>query len=390
MHNHGPASGAGALWSVALACGVALGALAGVSAARAEGGEEHLIGTFTIRPPAGAEAAQGGGASASGASLAGTGASATTAGSSTFGPGTFGPGTLGPGRLGPGRLGPGALGPASPSAEPTVSATEQLGAALALFASGDRSGGQRQLEHLVARWPASGEATQARKVLAELYRQPATSVVTAAPRTETPAPATVAAVPAGPAPQSAPQANAAAVTPPSVPPARGGVDGWVVKVQRDAGLERRFIMEVGDRVFFGLASAELGSRARAVLAAQARWLEANPTLSAVIEGHADEPGSDEDNRALAQTRAEAVRARLLEEGVAPDRLKAVGLGRSQRLAQCDEPECAAQNRRVVTAILAGEGGRRPPPLGALPTRPESGAVRAFGPAAHAIVPVASR
>lgn len=240
---------------------------------------------------------------------------------------------------------------APPVAQAAGTAADQLGSAVALFAAGDRVAGQRALEQLVVRFPDSAEAVHARKTLGDLYRQQ--SAASAQPVAAQPV-----AVQAG--------ASVGLVQPPAAPQVGPShtIDGWVAKVQRDAGLERRFIMEVGDRVFFSLGSADLGSRARAVLTAQARWLNANPALTAVIEGHADEPGSDDANRDVAQKRADAVRNRLVEEGVAPDRLKAVGLGRTQRVSQCDDPDCAAQNRRVVTALA--QSGRAPSPLGALP------------------------
>ena len=45
-----------------------------------------------------------------------------------------------------------------------------------------------------------------------------------------------------------------------------------------AALEEQFITEAGDRVFFSAGSAELGSRARGVLQAQARFIKLRPDL----------------------------------------------------------------------------------------------------------------
>lgn len=287
--------------------------------AMADEPEEVLIGTFNVR-------------AAPAASVAATTPSADPA----------------PSAAAPPVSAPSAATP-TPAAAETVHRTtpaDQLGAALGLFAAGDRGGGQRALEVLVADWPRSAEAGHARRTLAELYRQE--------PVAATPAAATA-------------HATAPAIS-----------EGWTAVVRRDAGLDRRFILEAGDRVFFGLGSADLGARARTVLTTQARWLEARPTIFAVIEGHADEPGSEAENLAVSQKRAEAVRDRLIEEGVGPDRVRAMGLGRSQRLAECDEPECAAQNRRVVTAIYSPEGsGAAPPasPLSALPPPTDKGQPR---------------
>jgi outer membrane protein OmpA-like peptidoglycan-associated protein len=129
----------------------------------------------------------------------------------------------------------------------------------------------------------------------------------------------------------------------------------VVATPRSVGgrLEDSFMLEAGDRVFFAPRSTELGSRARTVLAAQARWLKRNAGLSAVVEGHADDPALDADGLdRLGAERAQAVYLRLIEEGVPADRLAIAPLGRSRPVANCDTPDCAAQNRRAVTVLTA--------------------------------------
>ncbi|MEI9901565.1 MAG: OmpA family protein, partial [Hyphomicrobium sp.] len=79
-----------------------------------------------------------------------------------------------------------------------------------------------------------------------------------------------------------------------------------------------------------------------------RWHE----FEAAIEGHSDEPGSEQENVELSQQRAEAVRQRLIEEGVEPNRIAVVPLGRSVRVATCADTDCRAQNRRAVTLVFA--------------------------------------
>ena len=76
-----------------------------------------------------------------------------------------------------------------------------------------------------------------------------------------------------------------------------------------------------------------------------------------IEGHADDRGPPEHNTRLSEGRAEAVAQRLRELGIAPERLTTVARGKRQPLANCADDICAAQNRRVVTAL----SGTRPLP-----------------------------
>jgi len=120
-----------------------------------------------------------------------------------------------------------------------------------------------------------------------------------------------------------------------------------------AGVGRDFRMSVGDRVFFADRSAELSSRARAAIDAQAQWLKRKPGLSITVEGHADDSGTSDDNMALSRQRADAVRYRLIELGVGTERIRVSAFGRNQTVADCTGVQCAAQNRRAITVVSPG-------------------------------------
>jgi peptidoglycan-associated lipoprotein len=131
-----------------------------------------------------------------------------------------------------------------------------------------------------------------------------------------------------------------------------------------AGMPGDFQALVGDRVFFSEGSAELGARARKALAAQAVWLAHHPAVRVTIEGHADDPGGDD--TILSGHRAEAVRQRLIEAGIAPERIRTVAYGRRYLIATCADPRCGPQNRRAVTVVgwptaAIDSGGLRPRP-----------------------------
>jgi peptidoglycan-associated lipoprotein len=111
-----------------------------------------------------------------------------------------------------------------------------------------------------------------------------------------------------------------------------------------------FQSQVGDRVFFSEASADLGSRGRVALEAQAVWLARHPKVSVIIEGHADDNGADTHNLEVSEQRAETVRRRLIQMGVSPERIRTVAYGRARPIADCPAPACTAQNRRAVTVI----------------------------------------
>jgi OOP family OmpA-OmpF porin len=71
-----------------------------------------------------------------------------------------------------------------------------------------------------------------------------------------------------------------------------------------------------------------------------------PDAHVEISGHTDAVGSDETNMQLSQRRAEAVSDYLVRAGIPPDRLNAVGYGKTRPIASNDTEEGRAQNRRI--------------------------------------------
>lgn len=112
---------------------------------------------------------------------------------------------------------------------------------------------------------------------------------------------------------------------------------------------------VGDRVLFAVDTFTLDGEARAVLLAQSRWLMENPEFTAVIEGHADERGTQEYNFRLGERRANSVMQFLISQGIDESRLRTISYGKERPLEICSEESCYRQNRRAVTVIAAGAG-----------------------------------
>ncbi len=117
-----------------------------------------------------------------------------------------------------------------------------------------------------------------------------------------------------------------------------------------AGSEEDFIINVGRRTYFAKDSVTLDATAKRTLDAQAVWLSANRSWLVKLQGHADDPGSVEANRALSQRRANAVMAYLVAKGVKPSRLWIKGYARDRLVRDCADIECKAQNRRVVSNL----------------------------------------
>ncbi len=70
-----------------------------------------------------------------------------------------------------------------------------------------------------------------------------------------------------------------------------------------------------------------------------------------VEGHTDFRGSEDYNLELSDNRAKAVRDKLIEYGVEPERLEAVGRGEFQPITTNKTDEGMAQNRRTEFRIL---------------------------------------
>jgi len=117
-----------------------------------------------------------------------------------------------------------------------------------------------------------------------------------------------------------------------------------------SGSEEDFIINVGRRTYFAKGSNTLDATARRTLDAQALWLNANRGWLVKLQGHADDQSDLEADRALSYRRAEAVMAYLISQGVEPSRLWAKGYARERLVRDCEDIECQAQNRRVVSNL----------------------------------------
>ncbi|MDX2258030.1 MAG: OmpA family protein [Hyphomicrobiaceae bacterium] len=241
------------------------------------------------------------------------------------------------------------------SADPAA----HLAEARRLLALGQVTQAQLRLERLVAAYPASPEALSARRELARIYAalDPANPSAANAGGSEGAAQGPAgrgrsSAVESSPlAPLADPPADQPA---PGLPLATSPARSSDMLAATDTNASFRLGSVAGDRVFFAGGSADLGARARLVIARQAQFLSGQVAAPILIVGHADDPGSEEENTVLAARRAEAVRLRLIEEGIPPHRIRTLALGHQQRVAPCEGPACAAQNRRVVTLVLRAE------------------------------------
>ena len=99
-------------------------------------------------------------------------------------------------------------------------------------------------------------------------------------------------------------------------------------------------------IFFEFDSSTISTEAEAILRAKAEWMQRNPSLSIVIEGHCDNRGTTEYNLALGERRAESVKRFMIDLGVSETRIRTISYGEERPLDRGDTEESWRKNRRA--------------------------------------------
>ncbi|MBE6394788.1 MAG: peptidoglycan-associated lipoprotein Pal [Lentisphaerae bacterium] len=100
-------------------------------------------------------------------------------------------------------------------------------------------------------------------------------------------------------------------------------------------------------IYFKYDSDVLVSSETANLDKIARYLSDKPEMGLVIEGHCDQRGTEEYNRALGERRANAIRTYLVKRGVADYKIKTVSYGEDKPAVSGNGESAWKQNRRGV-------------------------------------------
>ena len=114
---------------------------------------------------------------------------------------------------------------------------------------------------------------------------------------------------------------------------------------------KTIILEKGKKVIlrgvnFQTNKATLTGDSHEILEMAYKALAANPDVQVEISGHTDSVGSDEANQALSLRRAQAVKNWLVQRGVRSDRMKTVGKGEKEPIADNGTAEGRTENRRI--------------------------------------------
>jgi outer membrane protein OmpA-like peptidoglycan-associated protein len=128
-----------------------------------------------------------------------------------------------------------------------------------------------------------------------------------------------------------------------------------------------------DKIHFDTLRSKIRPASYPIIQRLANLLKKRPEYVHVeIQGHADERGSNDANQSLSEERANAVRERLIQEGVDAGRLSSVGFGESRPWFKASTPGVWFLNRRVEFVITRNKRGQTQPPPVSAPAAPGSG------------------
>jgi outer membrane protein OmpA-like peptidoglycan-associated protein len=122
--------------------------------------------------------------------------------------------------------------------------------------------------------------------------------------------------------------------------------------------DRGLVVTLGD-VLFDTGRAQLRSGGERNVEKLVAFLKEYPDRKAMVEGFTDSVGSEGMNQALSERRAGAVRAAMVSQGIAADRIAMRGYGEAYPVAGNDNAGGRAQNRRVEI-VLSDDSGRIAP------------------------------
>ncbi len=120
----------------------------------------------------------------------------------------------------------------------------------------------------------------------------------------------------------------------------------LVAKETDAGL----MMTLGDFVFAS-GSANLKQAAVDNFDRVMQFINNYPNRNIRIEGHTDSSGSEDLNEKLSKKRADAVKQLLIQNGIAAERISAIGQGEAHPVASNNTEAGKAKNRRVEIILL---------------------------------------
>lgn len=133
---------------------------------------------------------------------------------------------------------------------------------------------------------------------------------------------------------------------PAEPRPPGPVTAAPPSVARPAAPPEFRAVEALKDINFDFDKYDIRPRDARILDENAEWMKANADQLILIEGHADERGTNEYNLALGERRAKATMNYLVARGVAAGRMTLISYGEERPLCGVKIEACWAENRRA--------------------------------------------
>ncbi len=109
-------------------------------------------------------------------------------------------------------------------------------------------------------------------------------------------------------------------------------------------------------IYFDLDKYDIKDEYKDLVAAHAKFLNANRGFKVLLQGNTDERGSREYNLSLGQKRADAVKKSLILLGVKEDQVESVSLGKEKPSCTESTEDCWSKNRRA-DILYKGPSGK---------------------------------
>jgi outer membrane protein OmpA-like peptidoglycan-associated protein len=109
---------------------------------------------------------------------------------------------------------------------------------------------------------------------------------------------------------------------------------------------------VFDNLNFETGATQLTADSAQTVNNMATVLKAYPNAQVQLSGHTDNTGSPDANQTLSLDRANAVKAMLVSQGVAAERISAQGFGQDRPIAPNDTEDGRARNRRTELTVTS--------------------------------------
>ena len=118
------------------------------------------------------------------------------------------------------------------------------------------------------------------------------------------------------------------------------------KVKKTDALAEGITLKL-ENIYYGFGAWQVNEEAAAELDHVVEILNRYPDFSIELGSHTDSRGDDNFNRGLSARRAEAARNYILDRGVEPQRIHAVGYGEDRLLNQCDDGTICDDNAHRI-------------------------------------------